>query len=59
MKRLYEMTGRELREEAEAAEARGDHRRAAECREQLALVGRIANAFKARCSGLLGEEVKS
>jgi hypothetical protein len=55
VKRLYEMTGRELREEAEAAEARGDQRRATECWEQLSLLGRISEAFKAKCRAALGE----
>jgi hypothetical protein len=50
MKRLYEMTGRELRAEAEAAEARGDARRASEYWEQLALVRRVADAFRATCA---------
>jgi hypothetical protein len=50
MKRLYEMTVHELRAEAEAATARGDERRAAECRESIELNYRIAEAFQRRCS---------
>jgi hypothetical protein len=46
VKRLYEMTGSELREEADRAEARGDRQRAVECWEQFALARRIVESFQ-------------
>lgn len=50
-KRLYEMTVRELRAEADAARERSDERRAVECEESISLNCRIAEAFQRNCSG--------
>lgn len=46
-KRLYDMNPRELREEINSAETRGDLQRVLECQQQLALLQQIGSAFSA------------
>lgn len=46
-KRLYDMNPRELRQEIQAAQDRGDLPRVLECQSQLRLLEQIGSAFSA------------